>query len=76
MFLDSAKKVIDEMGDPQATLQPAEVDISGPMKAVADAIRALDSQYGPITHLYEVTGTSAHIKDPSAGSGLVRRFAV
>ncbi|KAF8953086.1 hypothetical protein BDZ97DRAFT_1680111 [Flammula alnicola] len=61
--IDSIRNVVVGLGDTRATVQCTEVDLSLSRKQVADNIRSLDKQYGPITHLYQVSGISNHLKD-------------
>ncbi|KAF8882765.1 hypothetical protein CPB84DRAFT_1790713 [Gymnopilus junonius] len=68
--MDDAKRIVEDVGTCKATVHPAELDIGGSKKVLADVIQDLDSQYGPITHMYEVTGPSAYLKDSATGSGL------
>jgi len=62
-FAESLRKAVIELGDTAATIQCAEVDLTAHKKQLVESIKALDRQYGPITHLYEVSGISNHLKD-------------
>ncbi|KAF5327265.1 hypothetical protein D9619_003938 [Psilocybe cf. subviscida] len=61
--VDSLRKAVIELGDTRATIQCAEIDLTASPKQLAQAIRVLDKQYGPFTHLFEVSGISNHLKD-------------
>lgn len=70
---DSLRKAVIELGDTRAIIQCAELDLTTSKKQLAESIRSLDKQYGPVTHLYEVSGISNHLKD-GAQWGLVCPF--
>ncbi|KAF9044067.1 hypothetical protein BJ165DRAFT_1528637 [Panaeolus papilionaceus] len=61
--IDKLRESIIELGDTSAMVQCAEVDLSQSKKHLCEAIRALDKQYGPITHLYEVGAVVNTLKD-------------
>ena len=70
---DSLRKAVIELGDTRAIIQCSELDLTTSKKQLAENIRSLDKQYGPVTHLYEVSGISNHLKD-GAQWGLVCPF--
>ncbi|KAJ3517044.1 hypothetical protein NLJ89_g762 [Agrocybe chaxingu] len=61
--IDSVRSMAIELGDTVAMLKCAEVDLSGTRKQISEVIKSLDKLYGPISHLYEVSGISSHVKD-------------
>ncbi|KAF9556928.1 NAD(P)-binding protein [Agrocybe pediades] len=63
--IESLRKAVIEIGDTVATIQCAEIDLTASKKQLVDSIKVLDRQYGPITHLYEVSGISNHLKASS-----------
>ncbi|KAH9476371.1 putative oxidoreductase YxjF [Psilocybe cubensis] len=64
--IESIRKAVIDLGDTPAIIQCAEIDLTASKKQLVDSIKSLDKQYGPITHLYEVSGISNHLKDSSA----------
>ncbi|TFK22722.1 NAD(P)-binding protein [Coprinopsis marcescibilis] len=60
---DSMRNALIQLGDTPATLQMETIDLAGSPKAIAEAISILDEKYGPISHLYAISGISNHLKD-------------
>ncbi|KAF9481056.1 NAD(P)-binding protein [Pholiota conissans] len=61
--IESLRKAVIELGDTLAIIQCAELDLTAQKKQIAENVRAIDKSYGPITHLYEVSGISNHLKE-------------
>ncbi|CAA7269688.1 unnamed protein product [Cyclocybe aegerita] len=61
--IETVRSMAIELGDTVADLRCAELDLSGTRKQVSEAIKSLDRQYGPFSHVYEVSGISNHVKD-------------
>ncbi|KAF8148704.1 hypothetical protein B0H34DRAFT_668474 [Crassisporium funariophilum] len=64
--IENLKSMIGDLGQTAAEVQLAEIDITAPRKNVVERIRGLDKEFGPITHLYEVSGISNHLQDDRA----------
>jgi len=58
--------MVVQLGDTAASLQCTELDLTGTRKQITERIRDLDKQYGPITHLYEVSGITTHLNQNQA----------
>ncbi|KAJ3539333.1 hypothetical protein NMY22_g4786 [Coprinellus aureogranulatus] len=67
---ESLQKAIYDIEKFQGSVHIEPLDLSCPAQEVADAIHALDTQYGPITHAYLVAGITNYTsegKDQSWG---------
>jgi hypothetical protein len=42
------------------------IDLSGSLKDIARAVEEIDLQYGPISHMYAISGISNHLKNETA----------
>ncbi|KAF9560670.1 NAD(P)-binding protein [Agrocybe pediades] len=61
--MDHVRSAVARLGKTPATIHCAEIDLNSPNKHIVDAIKQLDKQYGPITHLYEVSGLANNLDD-------------
>jgi hypothetical protein len=64
--LDNLRNAIIHLGDTPATVQMETIDLSGSPKEIARAVEELDRQYGPISHMYAISGISNHLKNETA----------
>ncbi|KAJ2928685.1 hypothetical protein H1R20_g8359, partial [Candolleomyces eurysporus] len=63
---DSLRNAIIRLGDTPATVQMETLDIgTNSPKEISKIINEWDEKYGPISHLYAISGISNHIKDGS-----------
>ena len=57
---DNLRQAIVLLGPTPATIQMETIDLSGSPKEIARAVEELDRQYGPISHMYAISGVSNH----------------
>ena len=64
--IDSLRNAIIHLGDTPATVQMETLDIgTSSSKEISKIVNEWDEKYGPISHLYAISGISNHIKDSS-----------
>ncbi|KDR69916.1 hypothetical protein GALMADRAFT_76617 [Galerina marginata CBS 339.88] len=67
--IELIRKAVIELGYTRATLQCTELDLTVPKKQVVDNLRNIDKKYGPVTHLYAVSGISTQLNGKD-GNGI------
>lgn len=60
---DHLRSAIVHLGDTPATIQMETIDLAGSSKDIGRAVEELDRQYGPISHMYAISGISNHLKN-------------
>lgn len=71
MIADTLRQSLIDLGDTPASVQMETIDLRGSHKAITAAVEELDRKYGPISHLYAISGISNHLDDKKPW-GMVR----
>ncbi|PFH49842.1 hypothetical protein AMATHDRAFT_86179 [Amanita thiersii Skay4041] len=61
--MENLKGMATELGPTNARLILKNLDISGSPGEIAQTVKQLDEECGPITHLYAISGISNHLDD-------------
>ncbi|EAU86387.2 hypothetical protein CC1G_05381 [Coprinopsis cinerea okayama7 len=62
---DVLESALGSLGDVPATLRSAALDLAGPSRSIVDIVNRLDQEYGPVSHLYAISGITNYTEDES-----------